>query len=154
MAVDRRSDVVAGAVMVGGFPLEHGSVYADFFPVVDGVMAFPGWGPFEGPDSDDLDDEARAHIESVAVPVPAGVAMASVGLSDERRFGVPIVLVCPEYSADDARSWLEAGQIPEVARVEHASFVDIDSGHWPMVSRAVEFAGLLHDVATNGAPAL
>ena len=75
--------------MIRGFPAAHGSSYADFFPVVDGALGFPGWGrPFEGPDSDDLDHDARARIEAVAVPVPATVSTATVELFDDRRFGV------------------------------------------------------------------
>jgi pimeloyl-ACP methyl ester carboxylesterase len=149
MVVDRRTQKVAGAVMVGGFPGADGSAYASFFPVVDGVMAFPGWEPFAGPDSADLDDNARAHIESIAVPVSGAVATATVGLSDDRRFGVPVVVVCPEFSPADAKTWLDAGEIPELERVQRLSFIDIDSGHWPMITRPAEFAQILHGVATG-----
>lgn len=147
LVADRRPTSIAGVVMVGGFPSSDGSTYADLFEVVDGAMAFPGWEPFEGPDSDDLDAYARAELESIAVPVPAGVAQAAVVLTDDRRFGVPVVLVCPEYTPDQAREWLDGGEIPELERAEHLSFVDIDSGHWPMVTRQGELARILHDIA-------
>ena len=149
LAADRRPDTVAAVALVGGFPSAEGSPYADFFPVVDGVQVFPGWEPFEGPDSDDLDDAARARLESLAVPVPGGVATAAVEYTDDRRFGVPVVLVCPEYTPDQAREWLEAGHLPEIARARQVSFVDIDSGHWPMVTRPAELARILHDVASG-----
>ena len=147
LVADRRPDAVAGVVMIGGFPAGHGSLYADFFPAVDGAMGFPGWGPFEGPDSDDLDHDARARIESVAVPVPATVSTAMVELFDDRRFGVSVVVVCPEFSPEQAQAWLAEGQIPELANAEHLSFVDIDSGHWPMVTRPDELARLIDDAA-------
>ena len=147
LVADRRPDAIAGVVMIGGFPAVHGSLYADFFPAVDGAMGFPGWGPFEGPDSDDLDHDARARIESVAVPVPATVSTAMVELFDDRRFGVPVVVVCPEFSPEQAQAWLAEGQIPELANAEHLSFVDIDSGHWPMVTRPDELARLIDDAA-------
>jgi pimeloyl-ACP methyl ester carboxylesterase len=147
MVADRRPTSLAGVVMIGGFPNTDGSTYADFFDVVDGTMAFPGWGPFEGSDSADLDGDARSRIESVAVPVPAGVAQATVTLSDDRRFAVPVTMVCPEYTPDQLRAWLADGDIPELERVEQVSFVDIDSGHWPMVTRSAELAQLLHEVA-------
>ena len=147
MIADRRPDAVGGVVMVGGFPSADGSAYADFFPVVDGAMAFPGWDPFEGADSADLGDKARAHIESVAVSVPAAVSTATVGLSDDRRFGVPVVVVCPEFSPEGAKSWLDDGQIPELARAERVSFIDLDSGHWPMLTQPGKLAQLLHEVA-------
>ena len=147
LVADRRPDAIAGVVMIGGFPAAHGSPYADFFPAVDGAMPFPGWEPFDGPDSDDLDHDARAHIESVAVPVPATVSTAMVELFDNRRLGVPVVLVCPEFSAEQAKAWLAEGQIPELANAEHLSFVDINSGHWPMVTRPDELARLIDDAA-------
>src|SRR5690348_1854394 len=59
MAVDARPEKVAKVVLIGGFPSADGEPYADFFEVTDGVMPFPGWGPFEGADSADLDDEVR-----------------------------------------------------------------------------------------------
>ncbi len=147
LVADRRPAAIAGVVMVGGFPAGDGSTYAALFDVVDGAMAFPGWEPFEGPDSDDLDADARARLETSAVAVPAGVAEATVALTDDRRFGVPVVLVCPEYSPDQARQWLDGGQIPELERAELLSFVDIDSGHWPMVTRPGELARLLDDIS-------
>ena len=149
LAADRRAEAVSGVVMVGGFPSSAGAVYADFFPVVDGEMAFPGWEPFDGPDSDDLDAAARDTLASIAVAVPAGVAEATVAYADERRFLVPVVLVCPEYTPEQAASWIEGGDLPELARVERLSYADIDSGHWPMVSRPVELARLLHEVASG-----
>ena len=149
LAADRRADAVAGVVMVGGFPTSAGAPYADFFPVVDGEMAFPGWEPFDGPDSDDLDADARAALASVAVAVPAGVAEALVAYADERRFQVPVVLVCPEFTPEQAASWIEGGNLPELAQVARLSYADIDSGHWPMISRPIELARILHDAATN-----
>ncbi|WP_290056531.1 alpha/beta fold hydrolase [Amycolatopsis solani] len=58
LAADARPDKVAAVVLVGGFPTSDGKPYADFFEIRDGVMPFPGWEPFEGPDSADLDADA------------------------------------------------------------------------------------------------
>ncbi|MEP1122455.1 MAG: alpha/beta fold hydrolase [Ilumatobacter sp.] len=151
LATDRRPDAVATAVMIGGFPNATGTPYADFFAVTDGIMAFPGWGPFEGPDSDDLDASARRHLESIAVPVPESVARATVELVDERRYAVPVTLVCPEFGPDEARAWLADGQLPELARTDQVRFVDIDSGHWPMITRPEGLAEILDDIATTNA---
>jgi pimeloyl-ACP methyl ester carboxylesterase len=149
LVADHRPTSIAGVVMVGGFPGSDGSTYADFFDVVDGAMAFPGWEPFEGPDSDDLDAGARALLESVAVPVPSGVAQATVSLTDDRRFAVPTVLVCPEYTPEQARAWLAEGQMPELERADSVTFVDIESGHWPMTTRPEELAVILDDIAKD-----
>ena len=147
IVADRRPDAIQAAVMIGGFPGSSDSAYAEFFPLVDGVMPFPGWEPFEGPDADDLDAEARVGLAEAAVPVAGGVATGTVVLSDERRFDVPVVLVCPEFGPDDAKAWIDAGDLPELTRARSVSFVDIDSGHWPMVSKPVELAQVIDEIA-------
>ena len=66
-----------------------------------------------------------------------------VRLADERRFDVPVVLVCPEFTPAQAQEWIGAGEVPELARAKHLDFLDIDSGHWPMITRPIELARLL-----------
>ncbi|HEX8496235.1 MAG TPA: alpha/beta hydrolase family protein [Actinomycetales bacterium] len=143
LAADARPQSVAAVVLVGGFPAGDGDRYADFFEVVDGVVPFPGWQPFEGPDSADLDDPAKARFAAAAVPVPEAVARGVVRLRDDRRFDVPVVLVCPEFSPAQAQEAIDAGQVPEMARADRVELVDIDAGHWPMLTRPRELAELL-----------
>ena len=147
MAVDARPGEVAGLVLVDGFPHEDGKAYAEWFPAVDGVVPFPGWEPFAGPTSADLDAELRARFEAEAVPVPAGVALAPVRLADERRFGVPVTMLCAEASPEEVRGWVAQGAAPEVSRMERIEYVDLDSGHWPMFTRPAELAALIDAVA-------
>jgi len=149
LAADARPEKVAKVVLIGGFPSADGQRYADFFQPTDGVVPFPGWGPFEGPDSADLDDEARRMFASAAIPVPEGVTRAVVRLTDERRFDVPIVLVCPEFTPATAQEWIDDGDLPELTKAKHLEFVDIDSGHWPMVTRPLELARILAAAATE-----
>jgi pimeloyl-ACP methyl ester carboxylesterase len=143
MAADARPGDVARTVLIGGFPSGDGETYADFFEVKDGVMAFPGWDPFDGPDAADLNEEARRDFEAAAIPVPEGVSRGLVRLTDERRFDVPAVLICPEYTPADVQEWIADGELPELAKAKHVEFVDIDSGHWPMITRPAELARLL-----------
>ncbi|MFN8193805.1 MAG: alpha/beta hydrolase [Nocardioidaceae bacterium] len=143
LAADARPEAVSGVVFIGGWPAPDGETYGDFFEPVDGLMAFPGWEPFEGPDSADLDEQARLEFEARAVPVPEGVSRGVVRLSDERRLDVPATLVCPEFSPADARAWIDGGDLPELARITSLDLVDIDSGHWPMFTRPEELAELL-----------
>jgi pimeloyl-ACP methyl ester carboxylesterase len=149
LAADARPQHVAKVAMIGGFPNADGAIYADFFPVVDGAMPFPGWEPFEGPDSADLDEVSRARIADAAIPVPVGVTKAIVRLTDERRYDVPVVLVCPEFSPDDAQQWIDAGDLPELAKAKRVELVDIDTGHWPMISAPVELASVLAATSTS-----
>lgn len=153
VAADHYPERIAATVLVGGFPGVDGSRHADFFEMKDGVMPFPGWGPFEGPDSADLDDEARRAIASAAIPVPEGVARGVVRLRDERRFDVPVTVVCPEFTPAQAQGWIDAGEVPELARAKYADLVDIDSGHWPMFTKPAELARLLAAVADAAAAA-
>jgi pimeloyl-ACP methyl ester carboxylesterase len=134
---------VAGVVLIGGFPASDGDRYADSFPEQDGVVPFPGWGPFEGPDAADLDEQTRRRIAASAVPVPGAVAKGVVRLTDERRFGVPVTVICPEFTPAQAREWIAGGHGPELAKTERVDLVDIDSGHWPMFTRPLELARLL-----------
>lgn len=134
LAADRRPEAVARVAMIGGFPGQDGEEYAAFFPLVDGVMPFPGWEPFAGPDSDDLDEATRADVAARAVPVPGAVSRGIVRLTDERRYAVPVTMVCPEYTPEEAQEWLANGDLPELAKVRNLSYVDLATGHWPMFS--------------------
>ncbi|RSM85809.1 alpha/beta hydrolase [Kibdelosporangium aridum] len=147
LAADARPDKVAKVVMIGGFPASDGKPYADFFEPTDGVMPFPGWTAFEGPDSADFDEEAKRRFASAAIPVPEGVTKGVVRLTDERRFDVPVVLICPEFSPADAQQWISAGEIPELAKAKHLEFADIDTGHWPMITQPRLLAEQLHQSA-------
>jgi pimeloyl-ACP methyl ester carboxylesterase len=143
LAADARPQKIAKAALIGGFPSADGEPYADLFEPVDGVMAFPGWAPFEGPDSADLDEDARRAFESAAIPVPAGVTKGVVRLSNDERYDVPLVLVCPEFTPAEAQEWIDDGDLPELARAKHVEFVDVDSGHWPMLTKPTELARIL-----------
>ena len=143
LTADARPDKVAKVALIGGFPSDDGDKYADFFETTDGLMAFPGWGPFEGPDSADLDEATRSSVAAAAIPVPEGVSKGVVHLRDERRYDVPVLLVCPEFTPAQAQEWIKAGDVPELAKAKHVEFVDIDSGHWPMISKPAELARLL-----------
>ena len=72
-----------------------------------------------------------------------------VRLVDERRYAVPVVVVCPEFSPAQAREWIDAGEVPELASTKRVDLVNIDSGHWPMFSQPNELARLLADLATE-----
>ena len=148
LAADRRPEQVAKVGMIGGFPKGDGETYADFFPAADGVMAWPGWEPFEGADARDLDAEARRAFEAATVPVPETVSKAIVRLGDERRYDVPVLLICPEFSPDEARQWVKDGDVPELAKAKHVEYADVDSGHWPMTTQPAELARVLADAAS------
>jgi pimeloyl-ACP methyl ester carboxylesterase len=147
LAADARPAKISKVALIGGFPSPDGETYFSAFPVQDGAMPFPGWGEFEGPDSADLDDDEKQAIASAAIPVPEGVTRGVIRLADERRYDVPVVLICPEFTPAQAREWIDQGEVPELAKSKHLSFLDIDSGHWPMISAPADLARLLSQVA-------
>ena len=147
LAADARPGKISKVALIGGFPSPDGEAYFDSLPIQDGAMPFPGWGEFEGPDSADLDDAAMRAIASAAIPVPEGVTRGVIRLADERRYDVPVVLVCPEFTTAQAKEWVERGEVPELEKSKSVSFADIDSGHWPMISAPAELAHLLSQAA-------
>jgi pimeloyl-ACP methyl ester carboxylesterase len=142
-AADARPDLVARLVYIGGFPVSDGQVFMGGLEAVGDGVPFPGWEAFEGPDSDDIDEPTKRELLDRFIPSPAGVLAGTVRLSDERRYDVPATAICPEYSPDDLRSWIDGGGIPELARTTHLEYVDIDSGHWPQFTQPEKLAELL-----------
>ena len=147
IAADARAAKISKVALIGGFPCPDGKPYFSGLPIEDGAVAFPGWSEFEGPDSADLDDAARQAFASAAIPVPEGVIRGVVKLADERRYDVPVALVCPEFTPGQAKEWIDHGEVPELAKSSNVSFVDIDSGHWPMISAPAELARILSQAA-------
>ncbi|MEV6175497.1 alpha/beta hydrolase [Streptomyces sp. NPDC051954] len=149
LAADARPEKVAKVALLGGFPAADGRAYADHFEAEGGAVPFPGWEPFEGADAADLDQQTRDRFASAAVPVPEAVTKGVVRLTNERRFDVPVVVVCPEFTPAQAEEWIAAGESPELARATHLQYVDLDSGHWPMTTRPRELARVLAEAANS-----
>ena len=148
LAADARPGKISKVAFIGGFPAPDGKTYAaGLFPTRDGAMPFPGWAEFEGPDSADLDDKAKEAFASAAIPVPEGVTDGVVRLADERRYDVPLVVICPEFSPAEAQEWITRGEVAEVPKSRNVSFLDIGSGHWPMITAPAELARLLSQAA-------
>jgi len=147
LAADARPGKVSKVAMIGGFPSADGDAYFESLPIRDGAIPFPGWGAFEGPDSADLDDAAKQAFAAAAIPVPEGVARGVIKLADDRRYDVPVVLVCPEFTPAQAEEWIDHGEVPELARAKNVSYLDIDSGHWPMITAPADLARLLSQAA-------
>jgi pimeloyl-ACP methyl ester carboxylesterase len=149
LAADARPEKVAKVALIGGFPADDGRAYADHFEIEGGDIPFPGWDAYEGADAADLDQQARDRFASAALPVPEAVARGVVRLTDERRFDVPVVVVCPEFTPAQAEKWIAAGESAELARATQLVYVDLDSGHWPMVTRPRELAHVLAEAANS-----
>ena len=142
-AVDARPERVARVVYLGGFPSSDGEPFMQGLEADGDGVPFPGWEKFEGPDSDDIDEPTKRQLLDRFVPTPVGVVTGRVSLTDERRYDVPATAICPEFSPDDLRASIAAGEIPELAKTKKLDFVDIDSGHWPQFTQPVRLAEVI-----------
>jgi pimeloyl-ACP methyl ester carboxylesterase len=141
-AVDARPDRVARAVYVGGFPTGDGDAVADGYPAENGEVPLPDWSAFEEEELVDLDDEARTAFRERAIPSPEHVTRDPQQLSDERRYDVPVTVICTEFTSQMLRDWVERGLAPvrEFARIRDVEYVDLPTGHWPQFTRPEELA--------------
>ena len=147
LAADARPEAVAGLVYIGGFPGDDGSTFMGDMPVDGDDSPFPGWAAFEGPDSADLSEAAKAELLAEMVPTPSGVTTDTVVLRDERRRAIPATVICPEFSPADLTEWIDGGHLPELASATSLTLVDIDSGHWPQVTQPAALAALILEAA-------
>lgn len=135
-ATDARPDRVARQVHIGGFPSGDGEALLGGLDAQDGEVAMPDWKEMgEEANVRDFTADRLARFYADAIPVPERVIRDEVRLSDERRYAVPATEICPEYTADDLRSWVDGGDVPELAKIRDVEYVDLGGGHWPQVTQ-------------------
>ena len=116
VAADARPEKVARVALIGGMPSPDGETYFGFFEPVDGVVPFPGWEPFEGPDSDDMSPQQKASVAADAIAVPAAVTQGVVHLDRRaplqraRHAGLSRVHAGPGQGVDRGRRGARAGE--------------------------------------------
>jgi pimeloyl-ACP methyl ester carboxylesterase len=139
---DARPDRIARVVYVDSAPLGPGGVINDELPVADGEIPLPDWNVFEDEDLIDLDDDLRTAFRAKAIPTPKAVAYDPQVLSDERRFDVPITLICCEFGSAMVRAWIEQNVpfVKELAAVKDISYIDLPTGHWPQLTKPAELS--------------
>lgn len=144
-AVDARPDRVARVVYVGGFPTGDGDALADGYPAENGEVPLPDWSQFEEEELADLGDEARAAFRERAIPSPMHVTRDPQQLSDERRYEVPVTVICTEFTSRMLQEWIGQGLAPvrEFARIRDVEYVDLPTGHWPQFTRPEELARVI-----------
>lgn len=144
-ALDARVEKVAKVVFIGGWPAAGGKPLAGGFPT-DGPDLPPA--PWEGL-GDDVRDLDRREFESYLRPSPARLTTEGLALHDERRYDVPALFVCPEFTAAQLQEWVADGEesVSELPRLRKAEYVDLPTGHWPQLSKPEELAAILLDAA-------
>lgn len=149
-AVDARPDRIARAVYIGGFPTPEGSPLLDGLPAENGEVKMPDWAEVgEEASIADLDEPALARLYAEAIPVPEGVVTQPQQLHDPRRYEVPVTAVCPEYSSEQLRGWMNAGveAVRELTMIRDVEYVDLPGGHWPQLVQPDLLAQVILDAA-------
>ena len=143
-AVDARPERIARVIFVDTFPpADGGSIWE--FPVVDGVVPFPGWDFFEQAEVADLDDATRAAAAAGTRSVPVRVPTDPLRLRDDRRRRVPATMLTGTVTEADIRSYIDAAPpwAAELAALEDLEIVELDSGHWPQFSMPERLAAAI-----------
>ena len=149
LAVDARPDRVARVLYVGGFPATDGEPMGASFTAANGEVALPDVSEFDEADLRDLDEAALEDFRERAIPSPEGLLHDVVHLTDERRYEVPATAVCPEYTAEQLKAWVDAGEpsVQELTRIKDLEYVDFPTGHWPQFTRPEELGRLIVEAA-------
>ena len=149
-ATDRVPDLVRRAVYVDSGPMPDGSAFDADLPAEVAEVPLPSWEDLraDGASTDGLDDADLAEFRARALPQPGGVVRQPLRLRDPRRREVPVTVVCDVFPVEQVREFVDAG-VPwfaELAQLD-ATYVDLPTGHWPMLSRPADLARVLLDAA-------
>lgn len=141
-AVDARPDRVARLVCVSGFPVGDGHADPGGYPAANGEVPLPEWADFDDADLADLDDPARAAFRERAIPSPEHAVADPQRLTDERRYGVPVTVICTEFTSAMLQGWVERGLAPvrELQHIRDLSYIDLPTGHWPQFTKPEQLA--------------
>ena len=144
-AIDARPDRVVRAIYVGGFPIGDGVSDPGGYPVVNGEVPLPEWSEFDEGDLIDLDDEALSEFRHRAIPSPERATRDPQMLSDERRYKVPVTVICTEFSSEMLRGWIEQGLAPvrEFTKIRDVTYVNLPTGHWPQFTKPEDLAQVI-----------
>jgi len=145
-AAAARPGRVARVVFVDTVPPPPGGMISEF-PVVDGVVPFPGWDFFDDEDVSDLDEATRARTAPLAKSVPAKVPTDPIALSGDGRFRVPVTILIGRMDEATFREFLSQWKTAydEFASIADAQVVTLGTGHWPQFSAPERLATLLRD---------
>lgn len=140
-AAEARADRVARVVFVDTTPPPPGAEISEF-PLVDGVIAFPGWDFFDAEDVDDLDQATRERTAPLTGSVPAKVPTDALPLEGTARHGVPVTMLMGGMDEETFRSVVQqwGDFAAEFDAIEDARVVRLGTGHWPQFSKPAALA--------------
>lgn len=150
--VDRVPERVRRVVYVDSGPLVDGAAISPDLPPDAVEIPLPSWASLEavGTSAEGLDDAMRAAFQARAVPHPAGPAREPVRVSDPRRLAVPVTVICSSLPSEVLRTLAHSGPPlrTELGDLD-VTYVDVPTGHWPMLSRPAELAAAIIAAASS-----
>lgn len=134
-AAERRAGRVTRVVFVDTTPPPPGVSISEF-PVVDGVVPFPGWDFFDEEDVADLDEAARARTAPLTASVPMRVPTDPLVLDGTARHSVPVTLLMGSIEEASFREAVTAWGAfsAEFDAIQDTTVVKLGTGHWPQFS--------------------
>lgn len=142
-AADARTDRVARVVFVDTVPPHPGSTISAF-PIVDGVIPFPGWDFFPEEDVYDIDAQTRTRALPQMRSVPARIPTDPIALTGDRH-RVPVTLLMGSLTHDalDAQIDQWGPYAVEYRAIDDVTVLKIGSGHWPQFTQPARLAELI-----------
>lgn len=143
-AAEARPEKVSRVIFVDSVPPPPG-VHISEFPVVDGVIPFPGWDSFDDEDVADLDDATRARTAATALSVPGRVPTDPIALSGSARHGIPVTILSAGMDEPTFREAITqwGPYAAEFSAIADAEVVRLGTGHWPQFSKPDELAAAI-----------
>lgn len=148
-AAAQATDKVRRIVHVDTWPLPPGMAINSDMATGTDIIELPDWSVFEPEDLVDMNDDIRDRLRRESLAQPAAVARDRFPAMDDRRLSVPTTIICCEFSSEQFRKWVSAGdeRLAEVARLHDVSYIDLPTGHWPQFTKPVELAAALVSLA-------
>jgi pimeloyl-ACP methyl ester carboxylesterase len=152
-AADARPDRVARVVFVDAFPLPEGANITDEWTPVDGALPVPPWDEFPPSDLIDLTAELKAEFLARARPEPVQVARDPMRYAGDAtvRHGIPATLIATGFPSAQIHEAIAGGHpfMTELRELTAVDYVDLPTGHWPQLTKPVEFARLLGEILSR-----
>ncbi|MEM9514318.1 MAG: alpha/beta hydrolase [Actinomycetota bacterium] len=143
MVIDRSPERIRRVIYVDAGPLRNGVA---LFPDAAADLELPSWETLaaHGSSLDGIESHELERFRRLARAHPAGVASAPVVVSNEERLGVPTSVVCTSLPSSVLTEMVANDQIPsELLELDDVHYVDLPTGHWPMLSRPADLAAAL-----------
>ncbi|WP_330932432.1 alpha/beta fold hydrolase [Spiractinospora alimapuensis] len=152
-ALDTTPDSVRRVIYVDSGPVSDGHIPRPDLPADVVEIDLPPLDEMDamGASLDGLDDNARQRFQDWALPHPAGTLREPIPLRDPRRNDTPATMICCSITSDTVRQLAAAGSdmFAPVAQLNHVTFVDLPTGHWPMWSRPIDLADAISAAARD-----